>query len=66
MSISFDTLADSEGIPGPNCPGLAGRILIPRDTFDRSARPSITVVFWEVSESMGNHDSKVVDASRVD
>jgi hypothetical protein len=34
--------------------------------FDIAADLALQLLLWEMSESMGNHDSEVVDASSVD
>ena len=34
--------------------------------FTAQPRLALQLLFWEVSESMGNHDSEVMDASSVD
>src|ERR1700682_5639783 len=34
--------------------------------LDSQQTLALQLLFWEVSESMGNHDSEVVDASSVD
>ena len=48
--------------------GLAGLRARWHGVFQRQAPPhlALQLLLWEMSESMGNHDSEVVDASSVD
>jgi hypothetical protein len=52
--------------PQPRLGSRAGPVPWPRGAAEPSPGLALQLHFLEVSESMGNHDSKIVDAGSID